>query len=209
MKNKLFILLGGIFIFSLLLGAGCSKDQQQNKSPAPDKNVVSVDDDSTKAEEADDTMKADDTTEADDVSEGEFPTEDEWQIYDGDGFTLRYPENWKISPAGILYKWREGIDEEFASQSDFSDISWLSTASIDVSVSSQDLTLEEIADDSNQESVMLAGISTMKVQCGGIRYANCVIVKHNGTTFLVTYAPSDATEEQSIWQILDTFQFAN
>jgi len=209
MKNKIFILLGGIFLFTVLLGAGCSKDQQQNKKSSDD--AVSADDDSTIAEEADDVSEN-----SDDVSDGEVVSGDEWQIYDGDGFTLRYPENWRVSELGGLYRIPEGEEEDFQipEEFDYGVRERLVTIFPMVEDNVDNIDLEKFWSETNvdgsiKERLIIGEEPAFTASCGGISYSECVLALHKNKkiNIVIDYMVDNGFVREEVRQILSTFQF--
>lgn len=228
MNTKKLSLLLVILLTLIFVGAGCgnsspttSTEGDTQRTPSQEKDSGEIadtqnnnNDDFDAEEQDDDEMILGDAY----IDEIDLPGDEYegWKIYEQDGITLKYPENWRVSEDGILYRWREGLEEEFASQDYFEYLTRMAETSIGVSVydNEENLTLEDmwnevISDYTIKENILIDGEPALTANCSGINYAECVVLLHDGKQIYIhiDYMIDDEFVRSEVRQILETIEF--
>ncbi len=220
MKKLLFVML----VFVLFAAAGCdSGDNTPDSSPSVSDAPIGTEDaaPADDAEEKDQSEDKEPVQTSEDTGDNDVDSEDpaaNWEVHKGNEFTIKYPANWKTSEDGGLYRFHEGIEEEFASQDHFEDIGRLAEASLGFTFlqNDQEKTLEELwnevkVDDSIKEKIFLDGEPALTANCSGIVYMECAVALHNGEGVYasIIYTSEDPLIRSEIRQMLETFTFAD
>ncbi|MDD5043109.1 MAG: hypothetical protein PHD51_00360 [Patescibacteria group bacterium] len=181
MSAKKLCLTLGIFLSLILIGMGCGKDSP-NVSVKEEDNLPAVGANKDASAEEDVSIDSD-------SGESDFVG---WKTYEQDGITLKYPPNWRVSEDGILYRWREGLEEEFASQDYFEHLTRMAEVSIGINVR-ENVEGDDVDDlikyvDYNgtlQERIYIDGHGALIVACGGINYAECVLFNNKEASIII------------------------
>lgn len=218
-QGKITVLLGGIFLFLLFAGAGCSSREvprisKPDGSVAPSESTPKDFGNEPAAPPADvDTPLGDgpDTGDSSDIPDG-------WQVYEGDGFTLQYPDNWRVSEIGGLYRIPEGKGDDFqvSEEFDYGIREQLATLYVISEENLNNIDLEQLWEEVNvdwtiKEQISLGGNPALTASCGGISYSECVATIYKGKKFIVyiDYMVDNEFVREEVRQILATFSFTN